>query len=164
MLFSYLWAAYTEAIARKDIAWVARAFRLNLVVGLLFTGVTVGILGTIAKPFISWWTHAVVVPSSALIAWMAAWSVINALTNPVACLLAAASHLRIQLIYGALAAASNIALSIYLVQRWGVYGAIAATVIAYSIFVCGPTLVDAELLIRRLRGASSCINEPSTVG
>ena len=29
MLFSYLWAAYTEAIARKDIAWVARTFRLT---------------------------------------------------------------------------------------------------------------------------------------
>jgi O-antigen/teichoic acid export membrane protein len=153
MLFSYLWAAYTEAIARKDIAWVARTFHLNLIIGLLFTGVSVGVLGIIAKPFIGWWTRGAIVPSSALIAWMAAWSVINAMTNPIACLLAAASHLRAQLIYSAFSTISNLALSIYLVQRWGVYGAIAATVISYAIFVCVPVYVDAEMLIKRLRHA-----------
>ena len=79
-----------------------------------------------------------IIPSVALVGWMAAWSVINAMTNPVACLLAAASHMRVQLIYGALAAGSNVALSIYLVPRWGASGAIAATVIAYGIFVRGP--------------------------
>jgi O-antigen/teichoic acid export membrane protein len=152
-LFSYLWAAYTEAIARKDIAWVSRTFRLNLALGMAFTLVAVLVITFVAKPFIAWWAGPTVVPSTALIIWMAAWSLINAFTNPIACLLASAAHLRAQIVYGALSTASNIVLSIYLVQRWGVEGVIAATVIAYAIFVCGPTYVDSQRLLGRLRHA-----------
>ena len=93
------------------------------------------------------------VPSTALIAWMAAWSLINAFTNPVACLLASAAHLRTQIIYSAFSTVANIVLSIILVQRWGVEGVIAATVISYSFFICVPCYLDAERLLGRLRHA-----------
>jgi O-antigen/teichoic acid export membrane protein len=152
-LFSYLWAAYTEAIARKDIAWVSRTFRLNLALGIAFTTVAVVVIAFIARPFIGWWAGPTVVPSSALIAWMAAWSLINAFTNPIACLLASAAQLRAQIIYSAFSTVSNIVLSIYLVQRWGVEGVIAATVISYAFFVCGPVYIDAQRLLGRLRYA-----------
>jgi O-antigen/teichoic acid export membrane protein len=152
-LFSYLWAAYTEAIARKDIAWVSRTFRLNLALGIAFTAVAVVAIAFIAMPFIGWWAGPTVVPSSALIAWMAAWSLINAFTNPIACLLASAAQLRAQIIYSAFSTVSNIVLSIYLVQRWGVEGVIAATVISYAFFVCGPVYIDAQRLLGRLRYA-----------
>lgn len=153
MLFGYLWAAYAEAIARKDIAWVSRTFHLNLGAGIAFSVAAVLFLAAIAQPFIAWWAGGAVVPGAGLIGWMAAWGVINACTNPVACLLAAAGHLRAQLVYSALATALNLALSIHLVQTWGVEGVIAATVISYAIFVCIPILVDAELLMARLRRA-----------
>ena len=152
-LFSYLWAAYTEAIARKDIAWVSRTFRLNLVLGMAFTAVTVLVIAFIAKPFIGWWAGPTVVPATALIVWMAAWSLINAFSNPIACLLASAAQLRAQIVYGAFSTVSNVVLSIYLVQRWGVEGVIAATVISYAIFVCGPTYIDSQHLLGRLRHA-----------
>jgi O-antigen/teichoic acid export membrane protein len=152
-LFSYLWAAYTEAIARKDIAWVSRTFRLNLGLGMVFTAVAVLAIAFVARPFIGWWAGPTVVPSTALIAWMAAWSLINAFTNPIACLLASAAHLRAQIIYSAFSTVSNIVLSIYLVQRWGVEGVIAATVISYAFFVCGPVYIDAQRLLGRLRYA-----------
>jgi O-antigen/teichoic acid export membrane protein len=152
-LFAYLWAAYTEAIARKDIAWVSRTFRLNLALGLAFTAVAVVAIAFIARPFIGWWGGPTVVPSFALIAWMAAWSLINAFTNPIACLLASAAHLRAQIIYSGLSTVSNLVLSIYLVQRWGVEGVIAATVISYAVFVCGPVYIDAQRLLGRLRHA-----------
>ena len=152
-LFSYLWAAYTEAIARKDIAWVSRTFHLNLALGMAFTAIAVVGIAAVAKPFIGWWAGPAVVPSTALIAWMAAWSLINAFTNPIACLLASASHLRAQIIYSAFSTASNVVLSIFLVQRWGVEGVIAATVISYAFFVCGPVYFDAERLLGRLRHA-----------
>ena len=152
-LFSYLWAAYTEAIARKDIAWVSRTFHLNLALGMVFTAAAVAALAVIAKPFIGWWAGPAVVPSTALIAWMAAWSLINAFTNPVACLLASAAHLRTQIIYSAFSTVANIVLSIVLVQRWGVEGVIAATVISYSFFICVPCFLDAERLLGRLRHA-----------
>jgi O-antigen/teichoic acid export membrane protein len=153
ILFVYLWSAYTEAISRKDIRWVSRVFHLNLMLGMIFTcGAAIG-LALIAKPFIGWWGGHWVAPSSALIGWTAGWSVINAFTNPMACLLAAASHLRAQLIYSAIATSSNIGLSIYLVQLWGVQGVIAATVISYAVFICVPVLIDVELLLKRLRHA-----------
>jgi O-antigen/teichoic acid export membrane protein len=56
-------------------------------------------------------------------------------------------------IYSAVATASNIALTLYLVQRWGVAGVIAATVIAYTLMICVPALVDVKLLIKRLQHA-----------
>lgn len=152
-LFSYLWAAYTEAIARKDIAWVSRTFHLNLVLGMVFTAVAVLGIAAIAQPFIGWWTRAAVMPSMTLIAWMAAWSLINAFTNPIACLLASAAHLRTQIIYSAIAAAFNVPLSIFLVQQWGVSGVIAATVISYAFFICVPCYLDGERLLKRLRHA-----------
>lgn len=153
MLFSYLWAAYNEAIARKDIAWVRRAFRLNLAAGMAFSAVAVVGLAVIARPFIGWWAGPNVVPSGSLIGWMMAWSLINAFTNPIACLLAAASRLRAQILYSGIATAFNLALSITLVQRWGVDGVIAATVISYAVIVCVPVYADANSLIRKLSHA-----------
>lgn len=151
ILFQYLWVAYTEAIARKDIGWVKRTFHLNLWLGMAFTAVAVLAIAFLAKPFIGWWAGAAVVPTSALVLWMAAWAMINSFTNPIACLLASASHLRNQLIYSAVSTVSNIVLSIVLVQRWGVEGVIAATVISYVFFVCVPCYIDAERLLERLR-------------
>lgn len=153
LLFGYLWSAYTEAIARRDIAWVSRTFHLNLFASLGFTAVALSVLVFIAQPFIAWWAGPAVTPSYSLIAWMAAWSMINALTNPVACLLAAASSLRYQLIYSFFSTVSNLVLSLYLVGVWGVAGVIAATVLSYAAFVCIPTLFDVEFLLRRLRRA-----------
>ena len=154
IMFSYLWTAYNEAIARRDIAWVRRTFYLNLSLGLGFTTVAVVALGVIAKPFIAWWAGPEVVPSSALVLWMAAWSIVNAFTNPIACLFAAASHLRYQIMYSAASTVSNVVLSIYLVQHMGAVGVIAATVVSYLIFVCGPICVDARLLLAKLQAAA----------
>ena len=150
LLFPYMWTAYAEAIARGDIAWVRRAFRLYVIGGTVFALAAALVLVLIARPFIGWWSGHHVEPSLGLVLLMAAWAVINAFTNTIACLLAAASHLRYQLIYSGLATIANLALSIILVQRVGVEGVIGGTVAAYLLLVCGPTLVDAVLLLRRL--------------
>lgn len=151
MLFSYLWAAYTEAIARKDIDWVRRIFRLNLGIGLAFTAIAVVCLAFIAQPFIGWWAGPATVPGANLVVWMACWSLINSFTSPIACLLAAASHLKWQIIYSAVATAMNIVLTLTLVKTWGVEGVIAGTVISYALLICGPTFLDSQHLLRKLR-------------
>ena len=150
ILFSYLWVAYTEAIARKDIAWVQRAFRFHLWGGTLFAVAASLALIAIAKPFIAWWAGEAVVPGTPLVWWMAAWAIINGFTNPLACLLAAASHLKWQTIFSAFSTLANLVLSIILVQQVGVTGVIAATVIAYAVFVCGPVYVVCQRLLGRL--------------
>ena len=153
ILFRYVWVAYAEAIARRDIDWVWRTFTMNVTFSLGSTLAIVVPLIFIAQPFIRLWAGEAVIPPFDLVLWMAVWSMINALCSPIACLLAAASHMRAQVAYSALAATVNIALSVYLVQVWGVSGVIAGTVIAYAVFVCIPAPVDTLLLLRRLRHA-----------
>jgi O-antigen/teichoic acid export membrane protein len=150
LLFSYLWAAYNEAITRGDIAWVRRALRWNIIGGLVWTSVAVAGLIVVAKPFIGWWAGHDLIPSTALVWLMGGWVLILAVANSIACLLAAASHLRYQLIYSAFATLSNLILSILLVERIGPEGVIAATLFSYLVFVCGPTAIDATLLLKRL--------------
>ena len=117
--FSYLWVTYTEAIARGDIAWIRRTYRLCAVGGTALTLALATCLCFIAQPFIGWWAGPQVVPSMSLVVWMAAWAVVNAYTSPIACLLAAATHLRNQTICSALAAVMNLILTITMVQSWG---------------------------------------------
>ncbi len=153
IMFNYVWAAYSEAIARRDIAWVERTFRLNLTFSLCSTAAAVLPLIFIARPFIRIWAGEAVVPPIDLVLWMGAWSMINAFCSPIACLLAAAAHMRAQLVYSAIAGVANVVLSIFLIQRWGVTGVIAGTVISYLVFVCGPVSVDISFLFRKLRNA-----------
>jgi O-antigen/teichoic acid export membrane protein len=150
LLFPYLWAAYNEAIARGDIAWVRRALSWSLGGGFAWSLATAAVLVVIARPFIGWWAGANVIPSQPLVWLMALWVVINSAMTAFACLLAAASHLRYQLIYSAFATVANLVLSILLVGRIGVEGVIAATILAYLVFVCGPVALDAKFLLRRL--------------
>lgn len=150
MLFSYLWSAYAEAIARKDIPWVRRTYHLNLAFSTASTLLMAIALTFIAQAFIAWWAGSAVVPDKSLVYWMAVWAVVNAYTNPIACLFAAAAHLRAQTIYSGIATVSNIALSVLLVQTWGVTGVIAGTVISYLIFICAPMFIDAQFLLKKL--------------
>jgi len=108
----------------------------------------------IARPFIKLWAGESVVPPIELVYWMAAWSIIYSFCSPLACLLAAAAHIRAQTIYSFVATVVNVPLSIFLVQRWGVTGSIAATVIAYLIAICVPSAIDVSLLLRKLRNAA----------
>lgn len=149
VLFAYIWVAYGEAIARGDTAWVRRAFRGHVAFSLGVTAALVVPLIFLAKPLVRIWAGADVVPTTELVLLLALWNLINAYCSPLACLFAAADHLKAQLVYGACSMVANLALSIYLVQRWGVPGVIAATVISFGILVCAPSTIDAAWLLRR---------------
>jgi O-antigen/teichoic acid export membrane protein len=150
IMFGYLWVAYAEAISRGDIDWVRKTFKrtLTLSIGSTFSAVVPLIFA--AQPFIKIWSRGAITPPFDLVLWMAAWSMINALCSPIGCLLAAASQMKTQLVYGTAVAVTNLSLSIFLIPRWGVSGAIGGTVLAYLLFNCGPTILDVSLLIKRL--------------
>jgi O-antigen/teichoic acid export membrane protein len=151
LLFNYVWVAYSEAIARRDIDWVRKTFRMNMAFSLLFTTAMVIPLIFIAQPFIRLWAGDVAVPSMQLVYWMAAWTMINAYCSPISCLLAAAGHLKLQLAYSSATVLVNLALALHLVKSWGSSGVIAATVIAYLIFMCVPIAWDASVLLKKLQ-------------
>ncbi len=150
ILFNYIWVAYTEAIARGDIEWVRKSFRLNVLFSLGSTAAVALPLIFIARPFIHVWAGDAAVPTPELVRWMAAWTMINAFSSPYACLLAAAGRLRYQLVYSAFSTVTIIGLSLYLVRIWGSTGVIAAPVIAYLIFICIPIAFDVASLLKRL--------------
>ena len=103
---------------RHDINWVRRTFRINIASSLGVTFAAVVPSAFIARPFIKLWTGGVVVPPLDLVIWMSAWSMINALCSPIACLLAAAAHMKAQVIYSAISAAINPAsIDIFLLFR-----------------------------------------------
>jgi O-antigen/teichoic acid export membrane protein len=162
LLMGYLWVAYAEAISRKDIDWVKRTFKRTITfsVSLTFTGLIPLVL--FARPFIRIWTRGEIDPPMDLVFWMAAWSLINSFCSPIACLLAAASQIKAQLVYGMILSIANFVASVILIPRWGVSGAIAGTVISYLFFNCGPTIVDVSLLLkRRSRNAAASVNSLS---
>ena len=119
LVFSYIWVAFGDAIARGDIIWVRKAFHTSLIGGTAVTALAVVPLSVIAVPFIHWWTGGKITPGLDLVLWMAAWSVINAFTQAVASLLAAANHMKIQLIYSLISSVLNVGLSVVLVRTWG---------------------------------------------
>lgn len=151
LAFSHVWAAYADAFARKDFSWIRRTFLQNISLSLTSTIFFAVLLLFLARPCIKIWAGGVAVPPIDLCFWMAAWSVINAFTSPIGCLLAAAARLNAQMMYSAAATLANVGLSIVLIKQWGITGAIAGTVIAYLVFVCGPCSLDAVFLIRRLQ-------------
>lgn len=150
LVFPYLWSAFTEAITRGDIAWVRRTFYVYVAGAVAATAAIALLMLIVARPFIGWWTHGTVMPALPLLALLAGWGVINAYAGAVSCLLAAASRLRYQLIYSALASIANLAISIILVQRIGVIGVIGTTVVVYLVMLCGPAWLDVTALLRRL--------------
>jgi O-antigen/teichoic acid export membrane protein len=157
LMFTYTWAAYSEAFARGDNAWVRKAYHRSLWWGTASTALFVVPMIFVAEPFIRLWAGDAAVPSRDLIYWMAAWSVIHSFSSAVASLLAAASHLKAQCVYSFIATIINLVLSVFLVQRWGASGVIAATVISYVVAICIPAYLDAEKLLKSPKRAAASL-------
>lgn len=153
LAFPYLWPAYTHAIARGDVRWVRRTFRISLLVA---AGCAVALalpLAVFGKTLIALWVGKVAVPSSALLTWMGVWSVVNAGMNALACLLNAARQVTGQAVYGIVTAALNLVLSIAWARSYGPAGVIAATVAAYVVCAVIPSSIETARLLARLRAA-----------
>lgn len=151
LIFPNLWPAYTEAIARHDVSWVRRTFRLNSVLG---TAVTVALavpLVFVGIPIIRIWAGPAAIPPFALMVWMALWSVTNTLMSAISCILSASGRIKGQMYYAISTATVNIALSIWWVGPFGITGVIAGTVIAYVLCNNVPAIIDTALLFRRLK-------------
>ena len=144
------WPAYGEAWKRGDRVWIQRTFtntlRSSLGIALLFA-LALGLLG---GPFITLWAGPEVTPPRSLLWLMALWTILAVAGGVIAALLNGLHVVRFQAINSALMAAANIALSIFLVSRIGVIGAILGTITAYV--AC--TLIPCWFYIRRLLYAS----------
>ncbi len=142
------WPAYAEAFARGDRAWVRRSYRLNF-------RLTVTSALVIALPLVffgQWiilkWAGGAAIPSRDLLFWMAIWSVIYGAMTSQSCVLASSGRVKGQTIYSAVAALTNLVLSILLVQRMGLTGVILGTIGAFAVCVIVPQTIEVRRALR----------------
>lgn len=145
-----LWPAYTEALARKDFEWIRGIFKKNLKWSLVIAVGVLSVLTLFGQAIIRIWAGSVAVPVFSVIVWMAIWNVILAYLFVAGSLLQATNHVTGLSIYGSITAVLNIALSIVLVQSYGISGVIAATVIAYTIASLIPVALETQSVLKAL--------------
>jgi O-antigen/teichoic acid export membrane protein len=128
------WPAYGEASTRGDSEWIRRTFLKTIRLSLLFAIPFAVVLFSWGDIIIRIWAGPEIVPSMPLLAGMAIWSVLSVLGGVVAALLNGLHIVKFQIVSALLMATTNILLSIYLVGKIGVLGAIVGTISAHTIF------------------------------
>jgi O-antigen/teichoic acid export membrane protein len=132
------WPAYGEASTRGDSDWIRRTFVRTLRLSLLFAIPFSVVLAVWGDTLIRIWAGPEVVPSTTLLLGISVWSVLLVLGNVIAALLNGLHIVKFQMINALLMATANILISIYLVGKIGVAGAILGTISAYTIFTLLP--------------------------
>ncbi len=148
--FPYLWAAYADAMARRDTAWAVRTLRVSTIAA---TTLAVGLalpLALTGRDLIRIWAGAAAVPPWPVLAWMCVWSAVLAPANSAVCFLNASGVVRWQVWIGSLTAAANVGLSILWARSYGISGVIAATVVSYVAVGVTPLAVVVRRVVRGL--------------
>jgi len=132
------WPAYGEALTRGDSGWIRQTFVRTLRLSLLFAIPFALFLLFWGDALIRIWAGPEVVPSATLLIGISVWSVLLVLGTVIAALLNGLHVVKFQAINASLMATANILISIYLVGKIGVAGAILGTISAYTIFTLFP--------------------------
>jgi O-antigen/teichoic acid export membrane protein len=94
-------------------------------------------------------------PTLLLLVGLGLWTMMNTLNGPFAMLLNGANIVGFQAVCSILMAVGNVTISILLVQRIGVSGAVYGSVIAQVVFILVPEIWYARRLLRRLGSGQS---------
>ena len=148
VLMPSLWPALAEAYHKHDMEWINSTYRSLRHKTQLGVGLVALMMGLLGQWVIRVWTGGVVVPGHLLLWLMAFFAFLMATTTNQALLLAAVGRLRLEAVVAVLAAASNLLLSIYLVQRIGTEGVILATILSFAIFMVVPQAWEVKRVLR----------------
>jgi O-antigen/teichoic acid export membrane protein len=146
-----LWPAYRESMSRGDAEWVKRTLRRSIILASL-VNIPSTVLLVVAGPWIIhiWAPLLQVQPTMLLMLGLGTWTIMNTLNGPFAMLLNGANVIGFQATCAILMAIANVTISILLVQRIGVSGAIWGSVIAQIVFVLIPDIWYVRRFLRRL--------------
>jgi O-antigen/teichoic acid export membrane protein len=137
-IFPSLWPAYAEAYERGDYRWVRKAFWAGTRLAMGAVAVAVTILVLFGRPLIHWYAGPAAVPTEILLVAICVWTLMSTAMDLEACFLAAINRVRLQGALSLVAAALNLALSIYLVKRIGSLGVVLGTIISYLVVLVVP--------------------------
>lgn len=149
LLFPALWPAYSEAYASRHLHWIRSTYGWVRRITLVTVGVGCLVMLTAGREIIRIWAGPAAVPEKPLIVLMCVWIVIFAFATNQSCLMGATFRVGKQAISSAIAASTNLLLSILWVRSLGTSGVLLATVVSYLIFV---VLVQAYEVRGILRG------------
>lgn len=145
-----LWPAYRESLARGDGAWVRRTLRRSIVLAAAVNIPASLALLAVAPWLLQTWVGSAVHPTPLLLVGLSTWAIMATFVGPFAMLLNGANVVGFQAICAVAMAIANVTISILLVQRVGVSGAVWGSVIAQVVFVLIPDLWYVRRLINRL--------------
>lgn len=152
LLLTPLWPAYREAFTNGDMQWVRRIFLKSLRWALFVSIPSAFMLVLLGGKIIELWIGPEVVPSTGLLVGCGIWLVFLTLGNALAVFLNGLQLVKIQLIVATSAGILNVALSIWLIQIFGVVGAVFGSVISYFICAILPYFFVIRKVLRDLRG------------
>jgi O-antigen/teichoic acid export membrane protein len=145
-----LWPAYSEAIARGDIAWVRKTLKRSLLMAALFSASAAAVLLLLGPWLIVLWVGPVLqVPTSLLLA-LGLWKTFEGVGFALAMFLNGAGLLRFQMINAWLMAVAVVAVKAPLVVQYGLTGAPMTTAAIYLIVTLIPLAVLVPRMLRRL--------------
>ena len=140
-LIGPLWPAYSEAIARREFAWVKITFSRSVVLGLGISIPMSLLLVLFGHKIITLWVGGNFQTSFSLLVGLGLWAAIIPLTGSCSMLFNAAGVIKFQLICHLSMGLSNLLLSIALVYWIGIAGVIYGSLISYCVFVLAPSVI-----------------------
>lgn len=141
-----LWPAFAEALARGDVPWARKAFVRSLALGFVVMG-TLCMAITLSTPWLSQhWLGMSSPPPMMLPVLLSVWAVLETLGQISGTLLNGAGIVRAQVFIAVLMSATAFAGKWLLVAEFGTWGAVLATIVAYSLITV-PTVL---WLLRRM--------------
>jgi O-antigen/teichoic acid export membrane protein len=144
-----LWPAFSEAFTRGDLSWIRQTFRRTMTLTMSIALAASLLFALVGRWIIRIWASRAAIPTEELLLLMCVWVLISTFMNNTATVLVAKGETRLQAWCSLAAAALNLALSIYWVQRIGPPGVILATIVSYLILLVGP---QTWACVRVLRG------------
>lgn len=133
-----LWPAYGEAIARHDLHWVKRTFRLSLLLNFFSSAAMSLVLVIAGKPLIHLWLGQTVTLDPVLMIALAVWTIIYNVSSALSMLFNAASVIRFQVIWATTMAVANLGLSVLLTRHYGTVGVVLGSIYSYAICIFPP--------------------------
>jgi O-antigen/teichoic acid export membrane protein len=138
MLNAPLWAAYADAAAHADGAFLRRTFKRSMATSLIMAIALSVVLWLVSPLLLPWWTRSTVTVPPALIALAAVWAVLEATGNALGTYLNGVNIVRQQLAVVTLFCIIGVPLKIAAALHFGASGLLAATIAAYVLTTLTP--------------------------
>ena len=146
LLYTPLWPAYREAFISGDIQWVKRIFFKSIRWSLLVSIPSAIILFLAGPKIIEIWVGQDSLPSNNLLIGCSIWLIFSCLGAALAVFLNGIEIVKMQIMMATLSGVMNIILSIWLISKIGIAGAVFGSVISYFAF----TLIPCFFIIRNI--------------